>query len=131
MRDRSTEMASSQGGSVMRGVVTGIAPLALFAALGVVAVLATILARNLSAGEAFLSQQPMLIAVLGVILLIAFVAWVAGCRWALRRARAWEQTGDLAQATATLWTLGVSAVILLLPVILAIVMPQHPAHPAP
>lgn len=131
MRLDSNETSSSQGESVTRGILTGLAPLVMFAVLGALAVLATILVRSLTAGEAFLSQQPMLLAILGIILLIAFIVWVAACRWALRRARAWEQSGALAQASATLWALGASAIILLLPVILALVIPQHPVHPAP
>ena len=131
MRIGSTSTQPAEGGAVIRGILTGIAPLALFAILGALAVLATILARGLTAGEAFLAQQPMLLAILGIILLIAFIAWGIGCRWALRRARTWEQTGALAQASATLWALSASAIILLLPVILALVIPQHPAHPAP
>jgi hypothetical protein len=106
-------------------------PLALFAVLAALSVLATTLARALITGEAFLAQQPVLVGTLGIGLLIAFGAWVAGCVWALQRARTWERIGAPRQAAAALWTLGASAIILLLPVLLAVLIPQHPAHPAP
>lgn len=127
MSVRATASTPPQGGTVLRGILTGLVPLILFVVLGALAVLATTLIRTLTNGEAFLAQEPVLVGTLGVGLLLAFVAWVVGCVWALRRARAW---GQIPQATATLWTLGASAIVLLLPVLLAILSPQHPAHPA-
>jgi hypothetical protein len=120
-----------RAGQALPGILTGLVPLALFALLGTLAVLVTILARALTTGDAFLAQQSLLVDTLGIGLLLAFGVWVAGCAWALRRARAWERMGALVQAATTLWTLGASAIVLLLPVLLAIVVPQHPAHPAP
>jgi hypothetical protein len=120
-----------RAGQILPGILTGLVPLALFALLGTLVVLVTILARALTTGDAFLAQQSLLVDTLGIGLLLAFGVWVAGCVWALRRARAWERMGALVQAATTLWTLGASAIVLLLPVLLAIVIPQHPAHPAP
>jgi hypothetical protein len=118
-------------GPVLPGILTGLVPLALFVAIGVLAALATLLARTLTHGEPFLTQQPVLGATLGIGLLLAFGAWIAGWVWAYRTSRAWERVGASLTAAATLWTLGAATLILLLPVILAIVIPQHPAHPAP
>jgi hypothetical protein len=131
MSVRSTASTPPQGGEILRGILTGLVPLALLAVLGALAVLATTLARNLTAGKPFLAQQPVLVYTLGVGLLVAFGAFVAGWVWALRRARAGERIGAPLQAAATRWALGAAAIILLLPVILAVVIPQHPAHPAP
>ncbi len=126
-----TSQPIPRSGEVLPGILTGLVPLALFAVLGALAVVATILARVLTTGEAFLAQQPMLVGTLGIGLLVAVGAWIAGCVWAHRRARTWERIGAPLQAAATLWTLGASAIILLLPVLLAVLIPQHPAHPAP
>lgn len=115
----------------MRGIWTGLAPLILLVVLGALAVALTILVRDLTNGEAFLSQQAMLVAILGIGLLVAFGAEIAGIVWSLRRARAWERLGAWRQAAVVRWTLAASALILLLPVIVAIVFPQHPAQPAP
>lgn len=131
METRSTDTSSAQGGGVGQGVLTGLTPVALFSVIGALAVGATILVRSLTNGQAFLTQLPELLITLGIGLLVAFVAWIVGFVWALRRERAWERMGASAQAAATLWALCASAVILLLPVILAILIPQHPAHPAP
>lgn len=131
MSARATASESPQDGAIIRGILTGLVPAALLAALGALTVLATTLARAQTTGEAFLAQQPVLLYTFGAGVLVAFVAWIAGCRWALRRARAWERSGAWRLAAATLWTLGASAIIVLLPVILAVVIPQHPAHPAP
>ncbi len=131
MEARSAETSSAQRSGVGQGVLTGLAPVALFAVIGALAVAATILVRSLTDSQAFLTQLPELLITLGIGLLLAFVAWIIGFVWALRRERAWEQAGASARAAATLWALGVSAFILILPVILAILLPQHPAHPAP
>jgi hypothetical protein len=128
---RSTIPQPAQGGQALPGILTGLVPLAFFAGLGALAVVAMILARMLTTGEAFLAQQTVLVGTLGIGLLVSFGAWIAGCIWALRRARTWERIGAPLQAAATLWTLGVSAIILLLPVLLAVLIPQHPARPAP
>jgi hypothetical protein len=131
MLTRSPAAKPTQRGEALRGILTGLVPLALLATLAALAVLATMLARALTDGKPFLTQQPVLLATLGIGLLVAVIAWIAACRWALRRARMWGQLGAARQVAATLWTLGLSTIIMLLPVILAILLPQRPAHPAP
>ena len=44
-----------------------------------------------------------------------------------RQARAWREAGEATAATATLWGLGASALLVLVPVLLGILLPQHPA----
>ena len=131
MYARSPAAKPTQGGEVLRGILTGLAPVALLALVGGLAALATMLVRSLTTGEAFLTQQPVLVGTLGIGLLVAFGGWIAGCVWALRRARAWERLGAARAAAATLWALAASALITALPVLLALLIPQHPAHPAP
>jgi hypothetical protein len=128
---RSTVSAPSRGGALTRGILTGLAPVALLAAVGALAVLATTLARTVTAGEPFLTQQPLLVSTFGIGLFVAFGAWIAGCVWALGRARTWGRTGAPLAAAATFWALSASALVTVLPVLLAVLIPQHPAHPAP
>lgn len=130
------------GSPVWRGILTGLVPLACLVVLGALTVLATILVRMQTTGEAFLSQQALLVNLFGIGLLVAIVVWTVAWIWVLRRARAVEKQASIApadggqaclmrQALSTRWTLAASAFIVLLPVIVAIVFPQHPAQPAP
>jgi hypothetical protein len=129
MSTSATETTSAQGGA-LRGALAGLAPIAFFVVLAALTGLATVLVRTLVSGQPFLTQLPELGATLGIGLALAFAAWIAGFIWALRRQRAWAMSGSSAAAAATLWALTVSALILLAPVIVAILLPQHPAHPA-
>lgn len=142
MNIRSTPPDPCDGSPVWRGMLTGLLPLGLFVVLGALTVVATVIVQGQTTGEEFLSQQALLVSLLGIGLLVAFVVWTVAWIWALRRARAAEklaamEDGDggqaclLRQALATRWALAASAVIVLLPVIVAVVFPQHPAQPAP
>ena len=53
-----------EGSPVLRGILTGLVPLALLAVLGALAVLATTFVRTQTSGEAFLSQQALLVSLL-------------------------------------------------------------------
>ena len=142
MSIRYTPPDPCDGSPVMRGVLAGLVPLAFLVVLGALTVLATSLVRVQTNGEAFLSQQALLVDLLGAGLLVAFVVWIVTWVLALRRARATEMMAAVGQAgggqacltrqaLATRWTLAASALIVLVPVIVAIVFPQHPAQPAP
>jgi len=108
----------------------GVAPVALFALIAILAILLTGVVRDLTNGQGFLAQLPLLLLTFGGGLFLAFVTWIVGGVWAVRRARTWERAGNAAGAAATLWALGFSTLLLLAPVIVAILLPQHPAHPA-
>jgi len=55
------------------------------------------------------------------------VMFGAGCVGALRQVDSWQRAGDASPATVTLWSLGATALLVLLPVLLAWLLPQHPA----
>jgi hypothetical protein len=45
----------------------------------------------------------------------------------MRHVALWQQEAAELQARATLWALVITALIVMLPVVLAVVVPQHPA----
>ena len=55
------------------------------------------------------------------IVVIAIAVWRV-----LRRVAAWQQAGAAVQANAALWALGATALVIVIPILLAILLPQHP-----
>ena len=128
--DTSAVSRGGPGRGLGQGILIGLVPIALFYVIATLAILLTTLVRDLTNGQGFLAQLPLVVSTLGGGLVMAFVAWIAGCIWALRRAQTWERAGDAMRAITTQWMLGASTLLLLAPVIVAILLPQHPAHPA-
>ena len=114
-------------GDVRRGLLVGIMPLVRLLVIVGLALLLTALGRILTAGQGFFTQQQVSVIVLGAGLLLAAAMYVAGCIRALRHVGQWQRTGDAAPAAVALWVLGATALLVLLPVLLALVLPQHPA----
>jgi hypothetical protein len=87
--------------------------------LTVVAILLlTILIRNLTSSAGFIVEQQ--INVIAVIVGLALVATVytIGMIRMLRKIREWERQGKKTLATGALWSLGITALIIALPIVL-------------
>jgi hypothetical protein len=117
---------SSAGGSIAQGVLTGLMPLLSLVLFGL-ALLLTAGVRIATAEQGFFAQQRYAVIVLSIGLALSAIAYAVFCRLALRRARGWLTDGSDRTATAAYWALGVSALVVLLPVLLAVLLPQHPA----
>jgi hypothetical protein len=114
--------------AVLRGVGVWLAP-AVFLYLGALVIFGVIsLMRVATTGLGFLTQLP----VLNVTSMLCLVALAVGFTLvsvrAFRRARRWRQDGETTAANAVLWGLAVSALLVLVPVLVAILLPQHPAY---
>ena len=116
-----------QQGSVLRGIVAGFIPLGLLLLVAVMTVLLTALVRQLVASSGFFAQQQASVIVLIVGLLVALVIYIIALVRTLRKITSWQRNSMIHQARAALLALGVAALVVLLPVILAIVLPQNPA----
>jgi len=112
---------------VWRGLLVGLIPLGLLAAVVGITVLLTALARQMFEGSGFFAQQQAAVIVLIAGLILAIVVFAVAIWRVLRRVAAWQQSGAMAMASATLWALSVTALIVVLPVLLALLLPQHPA----
>jgi ABC-type nickel/cobalt efflux system permease component RcnA len=121
-----TQVAGRMAG-VWRGLLVGLMPLGLLAAVVGMCVLLTALARQLFAGAGFFAQQEAAVIVLIVGLLLAIAVFAVAAWRVFRRVAAWQQSGARAQASATLWALSVTALLMVLPVVLALLLPQRPA----
>jgi hypothetical protein len=126
MQDKTT--ASAPADSALRGAGVGLTPAAFFylgilVGFGVVSLLR--LATN---GLGFLTQLP----ILNVTSLLCVVALAVGVTLVsvrvFRQARRWREVGETTAANAVLWGLAASALLVLVPVLLAVLLPQHPAY---
>ena len=121
------EHATAPKRSGWRGVLVGLIPLGLLAGIVVITLLVTALVRQLVAGSGFFVQQQSDLIALVIGLVLAIVVFAVASWRVLRRVKMWQQDGTTRQANAALWTLTATALIIVLPVLLAIVLPQHPA----
>ena len=113
--------------SALRGILVGLIPLGLLLLVVAITVLLTALARQLVTSSGFFAQQQASIIVLIAGLVVALVVYVVAIVRTLRWVKVWQRGGADGLARATLLALGFSALVVLLPVVLAIVLPQNPA----
>ncbi len=110
-----------------RGVLVGLIPLGLLAGIVLITLLVTALVRQLVAGSGFFVQQQTALIALIVGLILAIVVFAVASWRVLRHVKIWQRDGTTTQANAALWALTATALIIVLPVLLAIILPQHPA----
>ena len=121
------ELAFEPKSGVWRGVLVGLIPLGLLAGIVAITLLVTALARQLVAGSGFFVQQQTALIALIVGLILAIGVYTVAIWRVLRRVKSWQRDGTTTQANAALWALTATALIMVLPVLLAFLLPQHPA----
>jgi hypothetical protein len=85
----------------------------------VVAVLVlTIFIRNLTSSASFIIQQQINVISVIVGLVLVAIVYTIGIIRMLRKIREWESQGKTTLATGALWSLGITAFIMALPVVL-------------
>lgn len=118
---------SDAAGDLWRGILTGLVPLLLLVILVALTVAGVALARTLATSLGFLTWQWIVAGVWAAGLVISAVVYCVATVRALRRASAWQDFGMARQAAGVYWALGIAALITLLPFVLAVALPQHPA----
>lgn len=119
--------ASTLVDSRWRGLLMGLIPLGLLIVLVAITIALTALARQLFVGSGFFAQQQASLIVLIAGLLLACAIYVVALWRTLHNVRIWQQEEKRVQASAALWALGATALIVVIPVLLAVLLPQHPA----
>ena len=125
--DPAQSLSSQQNGSALRGFFVGLIPLGLLLLVVAITVLLTALVRQLVASSGFFAQQQASVIVLIVGLVVALAVFIIAIVRTLRNITSWQRNGAGSQARAALLALGCTALVVLLPVVLAIVLPQNPA----
>lgn len=118
--------APSSGG-LWRGVLAGLVPLGLLVVLLAATLALTALIRQAVLPQGFFAEQWAVVLTLSIGLAVAAAAYAIACIRTLRQVRTWRRADDGARAAGALWALGVTALIVLLPLLLAVFLPQHPA----
>lgn len=121
------ELATAPKRSGWHGVLVGLILLGLLAGIVAITLLVTALARQLVAGSGFFMQQQTALIALIVGLVLAIVVYAVASWRVLRRVKIWQRDGTATQANAALWALTATTLIIVLPVLLALILPQHPA----
>jgi len=128
---QNTATTGASGGAadnILRGVGVGLAPAAFFYAGILVGFGVVSLLRVATPGLGFLTQLPILNVVSALCLVALAVGFTLVSVRVFRQARRWREDGETTAANAVLWGLAVSALLVLVPVLVAILLPQHPAY---
>jgi uncharacterized membrane protein YidH (DUF202 family) len=97
----------------------GLIPLGLLAGTLALTLAGAALVRLLFAGSGFFGQQQAAVIVLIAGLILAIAGFGLAAWRVLRRVALWQQVEA--------WTLGATALVIVMPVLLALLLPQHPA----
>ena len=84
--------------------------------------LLTILIHNFTASAGFIVQQQINVISIIVGLILVAIVYTLGTRRMLRKIREWEHEGKTALANVALLSLGITAIILALPVVLIVLI---------
>lgn len=123
----SADGRASTAAALSHGVLRGLVPLlCLLLAAGATLTL-TALAGQLTPGLDFFARRSLSVGITSVGLVSTAVLYAATCIVSLRRVARWQERGDLWVAVGALLALSVTALIVALPLILAVLLPQHPA----
>jgi hypothetical protein len=121
------QAASPGSNNVVRGMLSGLIPLGLLLVLVIITLLLAALARQLLSASGFFAQQQAAVIILAAGLIVTIIVYAIACVRALRRVAKWQQAGLAAQSRAALFALAFTALVVLLPILLALLLPQHPA----
>jgi hypothetical protein len=123
----SSTTAQSAQGDVAHGIIGGLMPLLRLIVALAVALALPLVARLATNTQSFAFQQNAAVIAFAVGLVLAAVVYAVSLIGTFRRMGVWSEAERGAQATAALWMLALTALIVALPVIVAAVVPQHPA----
>ena len=119
--------ASPVANDVVRGALSGLIPLGVLLVIVIFVLLLAALARQLLSASGFFAQQQAAVIILVAGLLVTIVVYAIACVRVLRHVARWQQAGLVGRSRAALCALGFTALVVLLPVVLAVVVPQHAA----
>ncbi|MGE5333561.1 MAG: hypothetical protein ACM3N4_02580 [Nitrososphaerota archaeon] len=106
-----------------QGVLVGLVPLALLVTGVAITVLLSAIMLSLTGEIEFATRQTIMLGIVIVGLLASAVVYAIACVRVLRRVKQWQRLGMMRTAAATLWVLAASAIVVLLPVLIAVALP--------
>jgi uncharacterized membrane protein len=127
LSSNSQNLSPQRGSDALRGALLGLVPLVLLVLIIAIVLALAALARQLFASSGFFAQQQAAVIILVAGFVLALAVYVIAIILTMRRIASWQQNGIAARARAALWSLGITALIVILPLLVAILLPQHPA----
>lgn len=129
MKTLSTSQSQETGPVLARagsgqGVLVGLVPLALLIIGVAITVLLSAIVLSLLGEIEFVTRQTIMLGIVIVGLLASAVVYAIACARVLRRVKQWQRMGMVRIATAALWVMAASAIVVLLPVLIAVALPS-------
>ncbi len=115
------------GHSALQGVLAGVVPLVVLILGASATMLLCLLILGLTGSVAFATRQTIMVLVLAAGLLASALVYAVASVRVLRRIHQWQRKGEARQAAGALWALAITACVVLLPVVIALLLPT----PAP
>lgn len=119
--------AGDRTGTFWSGALVGGAPIALLVVIVGATLLLSTLARMLAASGGFFAQQQAALIVLVAGCALAALGYIVAMIWAWRWLSRQFRAGAIAPTQGALMAFALTSLLVLLPLILAIALPPHPA----
>ncbi len=126
-QDAASNSASPARDSLWRSLLIGLLPLILLVGISLITFAVVAYVRQLLTPAGFLEQQRIDLIILISGLVLAISAYSMSIWRILRRLTIWQAAGLERHVRIVMWTLLGTALIALLPIIVAVLLPQHPA----
>ncbi len=78
-------------------------------------------------GAGFFVQQQVAVSILIAGFIATIVLYTLAANRTLRQVASWQRSSLQVRSRFALWALGFTALVVMLPVLLALLLPQHPA----
>lgn len=127
LSSNSQNLSPRRGSDALRGALFGLVPLGLLVLIIAIVLALAALARQLFSASGFFAQQQAAVIILIAGFVLALVVYVIAIVLTMRLIASWQQNGIAARVRAALWSLGITALIVILPLLVAVLLPQHPA----
>jgi len=122
-----TRPQASTTREVLHGVLVGLVPLLLLAILIIATITLTTIVRQFASNAGFFVWQRDSLITLIIGMGVAILVYVIAIVLVLQTTARWITSQLSTRSASALWTLALTAIIVLLPVIIGVVLPQSPA----
>jgi len=110
----------------LHGALVGLIPLGLLLFVVVVVLLLAALGRQVVSAAGFFVQQQVAVSILIAGFIATIILYAIAANRTLRQVASWQRSSLHVRSRFALWALGFTALVVMLPVLLALLLPQHP-----
>ena len=122
-----TRPQTSVAREIIHGVLVGLVPLLVLALLVTVTIVLTTLVRQSTLASGFFVWERNALIMLIAGLVLSLIVYIIALVKVLQTTARWITGRFTIRSAAALWTLAITAILVLSPVIIAIALPQSPA----